>query len=119
VTADPIPLAGVDADRRAVLLEIVRVVLGPHADKATVTVDEYAADIAHCARATAYEGVRRGDVASMRIAGRIVIPVPAIAAQLLGFQANSENATKAADSTPATSVLTGHHGRTRGVRDPE
>jgi hypothetical protein len=87
VTLEALTDAHADADdRRAVLLEMVDRALGLHAHTATITVEEYARDIAHCSRATGYEAVRKGDVPSMRVAGRIVIPVPAIAAQLLGAQ---------------------------------
>jgi hypothetical protein len=96
-------------DRRVVLLEIVDRALGPHAHEATITVAEYARDIAHCSRATGYEAVRRGDVPSMRVAGRIVIPVPAIAVQLLGVQPNNGEADMTrAPLTNGAPVVTDH-----------
>jgi hypothetical protein len=87
MTLDSIYDAHADADAvKAVLREQVDRALGSHAHAATITVEEYARDVAHCSRGTAYDAVKRGDVASMRVGGRIVIPVPAIAAQLLGAQ---------------------------------
>jgi hypothetical protein len=100
-------LEEVNDARRAVLLAIVDRALGPHAHAATITVEQYSRDIAHCSRSTGYEAVKRGDVASMRVAGRIVIPVPAIAVQLLGVLINNGgHATEAADGITATSVFT-------------
>jgi hypothetical protein len=93
MTANPIPirdaLAGASADpddRRAVLREIVDRALGEHADKATITVAELA-EVMHISRAGAYEAIRRGDCPSIHLGERrVVVPVPAIAAMLLGAQ---------------------------------
>jgi hypothetical protein len=109
VTLEDFTGAGADTDdRHAVLLAIVDRALGPHAHEATITVEEYARDIAHCSRATGYEAVKRGDVASMRVAGRIVIPIPAIAVQLLGAQTNGETNMTKAPLTNWAFALTDH-----------
>jgi len=92
-------------DRRAVLLEVVDRVLGEHASKATITVDEYARDIAGCGRSAAYEAVRRGQVPSFRVARRIVIPVPAVAALLLGCaDQTTRRRADVADVEPVTTA---------------
>jgi hypothetical protein len=90
----PLPDRQVEGDDAAVarvLLELVDRALGKHAHKATITVDEYARDVAHCGRSTAYDAVRCGDIPSWKIAGRIVVPVPALAALLLGTYMNGDD----------------------------
>jgi hypothetical protein len=97
-----------------VLLAIVDRALGPHAHAATITVEEYARDIAHCSRATGYEAVKRGDVPSMRIAGGIVIPVPAIVVQLLAVPNNNgETNAEGATLSKVTPSLPDHSGSPR------
>jgi hypothetical protein len=114
----PVPDPRVEADdRHAVLLAIVDRALGPHAHAATITVEEYARDIAHCSRATGYEAVKRGDVSSMRIAGRIVIPVPAIALQLLGVMTKGETKAEGATLAGVTPSLPDHSERPRNGSD--
>jgi excisionase family DNA binding protein len=73
-------------DRRAVLHEVVREALGPFADRPWVKVSELAAWMG-CAESTIYVSVSDGTIPSVRVGGsrgRIVIPVPALAALLLG-----------------------------------
>jgi hypothetical protein len=110
----PVPDPRVEADdRHAVLLAIVDRALGPHAHAATITVEEYARDIAHCSRATGYEAVKRGDVPSMRIAGRIVIPVPAIVVQLLAVPNNNGETNAEGALSKVTRSLPNHSGSPR------
>jgi hypothetical protein len=98
VTAEPVPIrallrdaADVDdecvaGDRRAaVLLTVIDRALGDLAHKATATVEEYAA-IVGLSRGAAFDAVRRRDVPSLRFGRRVVIPIPAVVAQLLGCE---------------------------------
>ena len=109
MTLDEFSGARPDADdRRAVLRECVEAALGPLAGRASATVDEVAA-LFGVARATAYEGVHAGTIPSLRIGRRVVVPVPGLAAALLGVQTNNgENATKPAPGTEAGPVHTDH-----------
>jgi predicted site-specific integrase-resolvase len=52
-------------------------------ERATVTVDEYAA-IVGVSRATAYAAVRAGEVAVLRVQNRILVSVSALIRQLEG-----------------------------------
>jgi excisionase family DNA binding protein len=70
-------------DRRAVLRELVDDALGEHRGKATLTVEE-TASVLKVGRSAAYEAVRAGSIPSVRIGRRVVVPVPALAAVLLG-----------------------------------
>jgi hypothetical protein len=84
-------------DRRAVLLEFVERALGRFAGRSTITVDELA-EIMHIGRASAYEAIRRGDCPSIHLGERrIVVPIPAVVAMLIGVETNgATNMTKAA-----------------------
>jgi hypothetical protein len=52
-------------------------------DRATVSVDHYAA-IVGVSRATAYAAVRAGEVATIRVRGRLLVCVPPLIRQLEG-----------------------------------
>ena len=54
-------------------------------DRATVSVDHYAA-IVGVSRATAYAAVRAGEVATIRVRGRVLVCVPPLIRQLEGVQ---------------------------------
>ena len=56
------------------------------ADRPTITVDEAAAALG-IGRATAYEAVRRGEIPSIRLGRRIVVPTAAIVRLLDGTPA--------------------------------
>jgi excisionase family DNA binding protein len=100
-------------DRRAVLRECVEAALGRFAGRSTITVDELA-EIMHCARSTAYEAVRRGDIPALHLGERrVVVPVPALVALLIGVDTNGVNATETGPAEPVP-VLADHHGGTRG-----
>lgn len=58
------------------------------AGRVTMTVDEVA-DLLDISRGTAYEAVRRGDIPSLRLGRRIVIPVPQIR-RMLGLPGTEE-----------------------------
>jgi hypothetical protein len=84
-------------DRRAVLREFVERALGRFAGHSTITAVQLA-EIMHIGRASAYEAIRRGDVPALHLGERrIVVPVPALAAMLLGVGTN-DGADPAADS---------------------
>jgi excisionase family DNA binding protein len=90
VTAAVLPLPALEAGAEipnAVLREIVADALGPLAGRAACTVEEVA-ELLGVARATAYEAVHAGTVPSLRIGRRVVVPVPALAAVLLGVSEN-------------------------------
>jgi excisionase family DNA binding protein len=106
VTLDALSGAHAD-DRREVLREIVDQAMGPLARRATATVEEVAA-LYGIARATAYEGVRAGSIPSLRVGRRCLVPVPALAAALLGVATNGETDATKAGTQPA-SVLTNDH----------
>ncbi len=74
--------------------ELLRSVLGSHADKATITVAE-AGRLLGLGRSSAYEAVRRGEIPSLSIGRRLVVPVPALARLLLG-----ELPSEVVDSSP-------------------
>jgi excisionase family DNA binding protein len=75
----------VDAERVEALLALLDRALGEHAHKANLDVPEVA-EVLGVSRAAAYELVRTNAVPSIRAGRRIVIPVPALAALLLGCQ---------------------------------
>lgn len=77
-------------DRRAVLLELVDRVLGEYANRPTITVEQ-AAQALGVGRSAAYASVTRGEIPSIRVARRVLIPVPALAALLLGASNGSRN----------------------------
>ena len=54
-------------------------------DRATVSVDQYAA-IVGVSRATAYAAVRAGEVATIRVRGRVLVCVQPLIRQLDGVQ---------------------------------
>jgi hypothetical protein len=84
----PLPaLEGRDDDRRAAIDAAVCRALGRFADRATVNCDELA-EILEIARSSAYEAVHAGTVPSLRVGRRVVVPVPALAAVLLGVSEN-------------------------------
>jgi excisionase family DNA binding protein len=117
MTPEPVPILpalrrasatdGEDArladDRRAVLLEVVENVLGEHAGKPTITVDEFA-QVFGIGRSTAFEAVRRGDVPSIKLGRRVVVPVPALTAQLLGVNATNADPAGRRSPTSASAV---------------
>jgi excisionase family DNA binding protein len=96
MTVGDFPEPSADADeRRAVLAVCVESALGTLAGRAAATVDEVA-ELFGIGRSTAYEAVRRGDIPSLQLGGRrIVVPVPALAALLLGLEANGVGAVQA------------------------
>ena len=53
--------------------------------RATITVSEYA-QIVGVGRNTAYEAARTGEVATIRVRGRVLVCVPALLRQLEGAQ---------------------------------
>jgi excisionase family DNA binding protein len=115
MTAEPTPvrgaLAGAHADTddlRAVLREVVDQAMGPLAGRATATVDEIA-ELLAISRASAFEGVHAGTIPSLRIGRRILIPLPAIAAALLGAQTNGETDATKAPLANGAPVLTAAH----------
>jgi len=67
---------------RDVLTEFVARALGPYVDRAVVTVDEWAV-LRGIGRSAAFDAVRRGQVPSLRIGRRVVVPVPALVLELL------------------------------------
>lgn len=60
-------------------------------DRATLTVEE-AAELLGVGRSSAYEAARRGELPSMRLGRRLVVPVPALL-RLLHELGASENPT--------------------------
>jgi excisionase family DNA binding protein len=112
MTLDALSDAPADADDlRAVLREIVDDAMGPLAGRTTATVDEIA-ELLGVARATAFEGVHAGTIPSLRIGRRILVPLPAIAAALLGVQTNGEvNATTAGPDNPTVALTDAHRSR--------
>lgn len=88
MTAEVVPLYPADetaADPRVeVLAQAVRDALGPLAGRSTVDVDELCEPFGW-GRSTAYDAVRRGIVPSVRVNRRVVVPVPALVALLLGL----------------------------------
>lgn len=57
-------------------------------DRATLTVDEYAA-ILRVDRRTAYAAVRAGEIATIRVGKRILVCVPPLIRQLEGMEKDS------------------------------
>jgi transcriptional regulator with XRE-family HTH domain len=94
--ADGVDDARARDDRVRVLRECLDDALGEHAHKATVTVEEYAR-LLGISRSAGFEAVRRGDVVSLRIGRRVVIPVPALFAQFLGVASDPDATTAALD----------------------
>jgi excisionase family DNA binding protein len=54
-------------------------------DRATITMDE-AAGVLGVSRASAYEAVRRGQIPSLRLGRRVLVPVPQLLELLRGGQ---------------------------------
>lgn len=50
--------------------------------RATITVEEAAEVLGPIGRGTAYEAVRRGEIPSLRLGRRILVPVPRLLAML-------------------------------------
>lgn len=60
---------------------LARDALAPYAGRALLAVEECAA-ILGLGRSAAYEAVRRGEIPSLRIGRRVLVPLPALAATL-------------------------------------
>jgi excisionase family DNA binding protein len=63
--------------------EIIEAALGKYNGRATLTVPE-AARVLGIGRSAAYEAVRTGQLPSIRVGRRVIVPIPALAARLLG-----------------------------------
>jgi len=74
--------------RIAVLESAVRDALGVHYGKSTIDVEDLC-PIMSWGRSTAYDAVRRGVVPSIKIGRRVVVPVPALVALLLGAEVDA------------------------------
>lgn len=84
VTRLPVPDPRVEADdRRAAIDAAVLRALGPFADRPTIDAPELA-EVMRWSRSTAFEAIRSGVVPSIRVGRRVVVPVPALVALLLG-----------------------------------
>ncbi len=59
-------------------------------DRTTLTVTE-AGDILGLSRSAAYEAIRRDEIPSFRVGGRILVPVPRLA-RMLGYALGTETA---------------------------
>ena len=68
----------------AALDRYVERALGPLADRAGATVEEIAS-LLRLGRSSAYEAARRGDIPIVRVGHRVIVPVPALVALLLGL----------------------------------
>jgi excisionase family DNA binding protein len=73
-------------DRQAVLAQLIDRCLGQYATRPTVSVEELGA-ILRVGRTSAYQLVKEGRVVSLRVGRSIRVPVPALAALLLGVGA--------------------------------
>lgn len=70
---------------RDALVEALRAALGEYADRPTLTVEE-TADLLGMGRTAMYEAVRRGEVPSITLGRRVLVPVPALARMLLAVE---------------------------------
>ena len=104
-----LPAQGEADDRRAVLLGMVERSLGPHAGRATLDVPELA-EVLRISRGCAYELVRSGGVASIAIGRRIVVPVPALVALLLGVRDDAAPTKGGAPTRTASPTATNERG---------
>ncbi|MGA2037621.1 MAG: excisionase family DNA-binding protein [Acidimicrobiales bacterium] len=73
----------------AVLTCLVERLLGPIGDRPWVTVEEASVWLG-VGRSSGYEAVRRNELPSTRVGRRVVVPVPALVALLLGVPAHSD-----------------------------
>lgn len=76
------PLIEAD-DRRAVIDAAVQRALGRFADRPTIDAPELA-EVMRWSRSTTYEAIKAGVVPSITVGRRVVVPVPALVALLLG-----------------------------------
>jgi len=67
--------------------------LGPLAGRAWAPVEEASAWLG-VGRSSAYEAVRRGELPALRIGHRLVVPVPALVALMLGLPEHGEAMSK-------------------------
>jgi hypothetical protein len=74
--------------RVAVLHAAMRDALGANYGRPTVDVEDLCS-IFGWGRSTAYDAVKRGVVPSIRVGRRVVVPVPALVALLLGAEVES------------------------------
>ena len=80
----PLPEQSLQADDRAAAIDrAVGRALGRFANRATITAPELA-ELMGWGRSTAFDAIRAGVVPSIRVGRRVVVPVPALVALLLG-----------------------------------
>lgn len=76
-----------DVDLDAAVDRALDRALGPLAGRATATVDEIVPVIG-VSRSACFDAIRRGDLPSIRVGRRVLVPVPALTALLLDVETN-------------------------------